>query len=458
LFRSSILLALLLFTTACTASPGRLLLDDDAGVLDAAAIEAAAAALVARGATVAVYTTETGDATGAAFATLLAEDSLLRDGQIISDGIAVYVSFAPRYSELRVGSRWNADLPSDALEAIRAETLNPALRAGDATTGIAATLTAIEGRMGGGWGRYLLYVVGAAIAAFLSYAFLLDPLDNALRRLAATPAGRGVVRLWEATPAGAALARRRRIEDASRARFRLRRAAESAQTDTAIWFRGLDDALRDACVARFATLDAQATALAMQPDDAIGLAVELGALAKEYAAAADLARVCWQLSTRAQNAAERVAQIAHLPDDSPDEPPQQRKSKRQHKKERNQPGAIVARLAALDAERDTLVPQIASGDDVARRLADLTTRYNALNQLAYDVWKLRCPEEYAAEMRRIKLAQAEQERRAAAIGATGAASYDSYTAPAASSSSSDTWSSNSSSDSSPGESRAGGDW
>ncbi|HWQ15338.1 MAG TPA: TPM domain-containing protein, partial [Roseiflexaceae bacterium] len=125
------LLAALL--AGCATAPGRLVAVDDAGRLDRARVEAAAGPLVARGAAVAVFVVAQGDDRGEDFARRLDAVGLLRGGQIVPEGIGIYVSLAPRYSELRAGGRWSDALPPRRLRAIREEALNVELRAGRPT-------------------------------------------------------------------------------------------------------------------------------------------------------------------------------------------------------------------------------------------------------------------------------------------------------------------------------------
>jgi len=144
-----IITALLLFLAlaACAAAPGRVLLFDETEQVGRAVIEAAAAPLVARGAVVAVFVVAQGDAAGADFQGRLAEADLLKDEERAPEAIALYVSFAPRYSELRAGTRWSGDLPDAALREVREGALNPALREGRVAAGVADTLLALEGRL-----------------------------------------------------------------------------------------------------------------------------------------------------------------------------------------------------------------------------------------------------------------------------------------------------------------------
>lgn len=142
-------LVLIMLLAGCAAVPGRLLVRDESGLLDQAQIEEAAAALLARGAVVGVFVAAQGDATGDDFQRSLAAAGLLDRDQIAPEVIALYVSFAPRYSELRAGADWSARLPDAALREARTQLLNPALRAGQPGAGLAATLLALDQQLAG---------------------------------------------------------------------------------------------------------------------------------------------------------------------------------------------------------------------------------------------------------------------------------------------------------------------
>lgn len=167
-------LCLLSFALAGCATAPQLLLADGGGRLDRAEIERAAAPLLGRGATVAVLVEGEGD-TGARFARHLDAAGLLRGGEIAPEAIGVYISYAPRYSELRVGARWSGAVPPAELEAIR-QGLNDALRADDPTGGAAAALGAIDGRIGAPWWAALTpgaLAIGGGVALALGAPLLL---------------------------------------------------------------------------------------------------------------------------------------------------------------------------------------------------------------------------------------------------------------------------------------------
>lgn len=162
---------LLTFAVSGCAAAGSLLLTDTGGRLDRAALERAAAPLLGRGAAVVVLAEGEGDA-GARFARHLDAAGLLRGGEIAPEAIGVYISYAPRYSELRVGARWSGAVPPAELEAIR-QGLNTALRADDPTGGVAAALGAIDGRIGAPWWAPGTLAIGGGAALALGAPLLL---------------------------------------------------------------------------------------------------------------------------------------------------------------------------------------------------------------------------------------------------------------------------------------------
>ena len=215
----ALLLVVALLAAGCAQASGRLLLVNEAAILDRQRIEAAAAPLIARGATLAIVVAERGDEQGADFARRLEAANLLRGGAVAEDVIALYVSRDPRYSELRAGGRWSGALPSDALRTIRLETLNPTLRAGSFTDGIVSALAALDTRIAGASSplawlantiRWLIYGLLAAVMLFFA-AVLFSPLFEWLKDLwLASPPGRLAGWLWQQTPPGRRRAARRR--------------------------------------------------------------------------------------------------------------------------------------------------------------------------------------------------------------------------------------------------------
>jgi hypothetical protein len=226
-------LALLGLVAGCAAAPGSLLLSDETGSLDRAQVEAAATPLVARGAQVAVFVAARGDATGADLTRRLDAAGLLADGQIAPAALALYVSYEPRYSELRAGTRWSKRLPDAVLHETRTELLNPALRAEQLDAGVAATLQALAARgatplPGERIVAGLAYGLGAGLVLVV---LALSPLGARLGRWwRRSPPGRLAQRLGDQTPSG-----RRRLERSVRtARWRLEDRAAYARS----WCRG----------------------------------------------------------------------------------------------------------------------------------------------------------------------------------------------------------------------------
>lgn len=144
---SAILIALVLLAACGTPARHELLLVDPTGRLNADAVKVAADPLIARGARVAIFIVEQGDATGADFAARLAAADLLDGDQIVADGIAIYVSSTPQFSALRVGSRFSERLSNAQLDVIRAELLNPNLRADEFSAGVVVAVNAIEAEL-----------------------------------------------------------------------------------------------------------------------------------------------------------------------------------------------------------------------------------------------------------------------------------------------------------------------
>jgi hypothetical protein len=252
-------LTVLVIIAGCGPAQGSLLLSDESGSLDRGQLEATAAPLLARGARVALFVVASGDETGADLTRRLDGAGLLEGGEVAPDAIVIYVSNAPRYSELRAGARWSGRLPDAFLREARATALNPALRDGRPLDGALATLQAIEARLANPplaervW-RWL----GAAAAAGVALALL-----------ALSPAGPRLGRWWRASPPGR-LARwladqtpwgRRRLERVARmTRLRMEDRAAYARS----WCKaasGPGAAEGAALMARLKSLDQQRAAL-----------------------------------------------------------------------------------------------------------------------------------------------------------------------------------------------------
>jgi hypothetical protein len=184
--------------SACSSEPAvRLVVRDERNALDVSRLEKAATPLLARGASVAVFVAAKGDDTGRDLTDRLNAEALglASKAGVAPSAIAIYVSYAPRYSELRAGSRWSDFLPSVTLRAIRDRTLNAALRRndGDTADGIVATLAALDAAIATGQdvnlmvGRLVMIGVGALVGGLLLAAVLPGRLSG---MGAATPFGR----------------------------------------------------------------------------------------------------------------------------------------------------------------------------------------------------------------------------------------------------------------------------
>ncbi len=138
-------LLLLLALPALVEAQGRTLITDPGGRLNEQAVRDAARPLLNRGATVAIYFVDRGDADD--LLVRLRADGLARsDGALLSTAIIIYVAFAPEnYSNITFGDRWSDALAvNDNYESIRRGQLNPGLSDGDYTRGAVTALEAIE--------------------------------------------------------------------------------------------------------------------------------------------------------------------------------------------------------------------------------------------------------------------------------------------------------------------------
>jgi len=138
-------LLLLLALPALVEAQGRTLITDPGGRLNEQAVRDAARPLLNRGATVAVYFVDRGDADDL-LARLRADGLARSDGALLSTAIIIYVAFAPEnYSNITFGDRWSDALAvNDNYEIIRQGQLNPGLSDGDYTRGAVTALEAIE--------------------------------------------------------------------------------------------------------------------------------------------------------------------------------------------------------------------------------------------------------------------------------------------------------------------------
>src|SRR5688500_13638219 len=141
---SLLALPLALLLGECGLRQPALVIDDSANVLDRSRVAAAAKPLQDHGVKVAVIAVDRGDNRGADFTRRLARGGLGGRKGIAWNAVAVYISYEPRYSELRAGTQWSPVLPKQVLATIRQDTLNPALRDSDTTAGVAAALGAVN--------------------------------------------------------------------------------------------------------------------------------------------------------------------------------------------------------------------------------------------------------------------------------------------------------------------------
>lgn len=364
-----VILFAVLFLSGCGASlPGRLVVNDQTGNLDQARIAGAAAPLLQRGAVVAVFLVERGDDRGDDFTRRLAGESLQRGGRIAPDVLALYVSFDPRYSELRAGERWSGALPDATLRAIRLETLNPALQAGLPTAGIAATLERMEvelampgwQRLPSGWGWWLVAGMLALVVIALRDHPVLFRLQTAL---GATPPGKFASWLWAQTPIARQRARRRLADDMRRLRYdtdaaarelgyaldSLRRAGGSAS------LLPLAEAAHAALAERHALLENAAPT-----SDAVR---DLRALLGEYRTLIAPLRAYARLYRAASPARVDVAAAGTLPDGAWGR-------------------SLEERLAALDARMEAIERRGVFDDALTALAEQLATEYLALSELA----------------------------------------------------------------------------
>lgn len=149
------LIAILLLTACSNRTPGQLIVDDETELLSRARVAESAEPLLQRGATVAIFIVERGNNTtnGNNLNNRLDRVGLRDSGRIASDAVAIYISYEPRNSELRVGETWSKHLPDDKLSSIRADVLDPALRDGDITTGVVESLKHVDSAIA--WGELL---------------------------------------------------------------------------------------------------------------------------------------------------------------------------------------------------------------------------------------------------------------------------------------------------------------
>lgn len=224
-----LLAALLLAACGQPAAPA-LLIRDERELLDQQRVADAAAPLLAHGASVAVFVTEQGDNNGADLSRRLATENLIADGDIVPPLLVVYISYSPRYTELRAGSEWSGLLPPATLRTIREGQLNPALRAENPDDGVVATLSALESEIAStlprqrliGW-VVLTISFGVPVVLLLSW-----PARYLWRRLRRAWPASLPGRIWAMTPIGRRQVRRRYHQELAAALEALARSAEHA--------------------------------------------------------------------------------------------------------------------------------------------------------------------------------------------------------------------------------------
>lgn len=273
--------AVALLLAACDRSaPHQLIARDERGQLDPARLANAAGPLLARGASVAVIVVERGDESGHDLTRRLGDERLMAGPDIAPPLLAIYVSYAPRFSELRAGARWSELLPAATLRKIREGQLNAALRADAPNDGVIATLAELEAQLAAGEalhtgiGRFVLIAVAVLFGVVLVATFVGGPFAALPRSLAG--------RLWAVGPIGRWQSRRRYRRDIELARGGLAGAAGRALA------RYRDSAIADeALAARRAALEARRAELASRLADDSDLLAALHDLRCRYGALAD---------------------------------------------------------------------------------------------------------------------------------------------------------------------------
>ncbi len=295
-------IAMAVLVSACSGEPAaRLVVRDERNAVDIALVERAAAPILARGADVAVFVADKGDDTGRDLTDRLNAEALglASNAGIAPSAIAIYVSYAPRYSELRAGSRWSEFLPSVTLRAIRDRTLNAALRRndGDTADGIVATLDAFDAAIASGQdanrmvGRLAMIGVGALVGGLL---------------LAALSTG-GIAGMWSAAPFGRWQARRatrqRYRQEVEIARSSLELSEKSARQRSKQ--SGVADAGLDA---ERATLELTRAELFARSTDDPAVLADMRTLAERYRLLAERTDLAIRDVQRARSRLEATAQ------------------------------------------------------------------------------------------------------------------------------------------------------
>lgn len=452
------LLAILLLA-ACGTAPGRLSIDADGVPFDREQVTAAAAPLITRGAAVAVVVVASGDSSGDDLSRRLDTAGLLRDGKIAPDAIAIYISFTPRYSELRAGSRWSKQLSEERLRSIRTEQLNPSLRAEASSAGIAASLTALEAALdqpqppqGGGAMLWLVGLIGLGLLILLFGQSISQSSDRLLDWLAVSPPARLIAWLWVNSPPGRRQARRRLDQEVLSARRRLDQAVERAYTKIQEAEKKLPPEFATSLATALQYLDQDLEDLAERQQPYAGLPVELKHLATTYDTAEQLADDYVELAAIAADVRGRVEKIrgalAH-------QQPRRRAQKGRLDAWNTRLAGVASRLRELEQRCARLAPGT-NINTLAERVKRQINSYRSLQTEAAELWKEITPAESKAaiaavrsDLERLRWMQLERSN----------SSTDSSTTPSSSSGSFD-WSSDNfdrgSDSGSP--SRDGGEW
>lgn len=159
---AALLILLTLFLPTVALAQGQFRFRDQASELEETTVRRAAEPLLARGANVAIYTLRQGEV--ADFEALLERDGLRTQQGDENNLIAVFISYDPRYSEIRSGQNWSGTLTTRALTSIRQNELNAGLQGGNATGGVVNALEAIDEALspsGGGTGTTVNVEEGA---------------------------------------------------------------------------------------------------------------------------------------------------------------------------------------------------------------------------------------------------------------------------------------------------------
>jgi hypothetical protein len=428
---------------ACGAPRAQLTLTDQSETLSGATVAAAAAPLLAHGAQVIVVIEERGTASAAGLTRALEAGALLRDGVIVPNAIAVYVSLEPRYSELRAGGDWSSALPAETLRALRLAQLNPALQTGAIETGVVLTLGALEAQIRARWWAWnsptLIAICIGSVLALAGGIALHQPILVGARWI------------WAFTPIARRDVRRRYYQDIARARAQLQERTADARTAVAA-FTPPDPWQQQMLLAA----DQDALALIDRSDADPALLTDLQALLMRYTHLRDAARtLSYTLGEQRDGAREvaietrnRLAQVAGAfkaaakPGRKPRLPPVSDAARAQLTALEAELGALAARHTA--AINDPLPPTAR-----IEQLGTVVKAYRQLGQAAGALWQTALPEHYAAQLHTHK-------RRSDHGGPSGSGAFSSSLPPETTARDSD--SSYDPPDTSPGPSSDGGPW